>query len=132
MSLPSIRVVCPTRTPGTSVIALRSPAGSAPGTMPRSRARARLTALPARLRGPARLPIPPSLAPPSLIARSSPSPPLLTPGAAAPGPEERDPAAVGRDLERPRHARREPLCPGQLGWEAVDHELGPLGRSGRR
>ena len=41
MSSPSISVVCPTRTPATSVIAFSGPAGSDPTTMPRSRALAR-------------------------------------------------------------------------------------------
>src|SRR5260221_8444170 len=36
---PSISVTCPTRTPGTSVIALRGPGRPRPMTMPRSRAR---------------------------------------------------------------------------------------------
>ncbi len=40
-SSPSISVVCPTRTPGTSVIAFRSPVGRVPMAMPSSRARGR-------------------------------------------------------------------------------------------
>ncbi len=38
-SAPSIRVVCPTRTPSTSVIAFAGPVGSRPISIPRSRAR---------------------------------------------------------------------------------------------
>ena len=41
---PSIRVVWPTRTPGTSVIAFASPVGSAPMRIPSSLARGLATA----------------------------------------------------------------------------------------
>src|SRR6185437_10258373 len=41
---PSTTVVCPTRTPATSVIAFNAPGGKTPGFTPRSRARARCAA----------------------------------------------------------------------------------------
>src|ERR1700730_2120313 len=45
MRSPSTIVVCPTRRPSTSVIALRGPGAYTPGAMPRSRARGLVCAL---------------------------------------------------------------------------------------